>query len=164
MNPIWKIHALLKNKLPKKFIKKLRFVLESRTDFLWKKEFYSQFAEDAVLNSMFESRHWDMLLRQSGMTEKKGFYIDVGACAPKQFSNTFFFYKKGWRGINIDATPGSMKAFNKVRKRDINIEAAISDKNQELLFYSWGAHELTNTFSEVNASKFTQAFVKDPEK
>jgi FkbM family methyltransferase len=164
MNPIWKIHSLLKNKLPKKTIKQLRTIIESQTDFLWRKDSYSQFGEDSVLMGMLEARNWNPELQTSGLSKKKGFYVDVGACAPKQFSNTYLFYKKGWRGINIDATPGSMTIFNKVRKRDINIETAVSDTNQELTFYTWGVHELTNTFSPEHAEEFAKAFGKQPDK
>ncbi len=56
---------------------------------------YSQFWEDMLLNFYF--------LRQ-----QQGFYIDIGAYHPIQLSNTYHFYKRGWREINIDATPGIM--------------------------------------------------------
>jgi hypothetical protein len=160
MNPIWIIHHLVKNKLPKSLIKKLRGLVESNFDFLWEKKFYSQFGEDAILSSMMISRNWNAYKNSKNVS---GFYVDVGACAPKQFSNTYFFYKQGWCGINIDATPGSMNIFKKVRKRDINIEAAVSDESKDLTFYSWGVHELTNTFSIENAELFTKQFGKEPE-
>ena len=44
-----------------------------------------------------------------------------------------FFYKKGWRGINIDALPGSMDLFNKVRPNDINLEGALDIKRKSLI-------------------------------
>lgn len=37
-----------------------------------------------------------------------GIYVDIGAHHPFRFSNTYVFYKRGWRGINVDAMPGSM--------------------------------------------------------
>ena len=95
---------------------------------------YSQEGEDMILMRIFEKQN-------------NGFYIDVGALHPKRFSNTYYFYLKGWRGINIDATPGSMKKFNKTRPNDINIEQAVSDKKTELTFYMFNEPAL-NTFSE----------------
>jgi len=74
--------------------------------FLFKKKYmrsYSSRGEDLILDSIF----YDV---------KKGFYVDVGANNPWSASNTMFFYEKGWSGINIDATPGSMKLFNVIRK------------------------------------------------
>lgn len=76
---------------------------------------YSQEGEDMILKRLFENK-------------KNGFYVDIGAHHPFRYSNTYYFYKKGWRGINIDGTPGVMKKFNKYRKRDVNLEIAISDQ------------------------------------
>ena len=64
-----------------------------------------------------------------------GFYVDVGAHHPFRFSNTYYFYKKGWKGINIDATPGSMVQFDKYRPRDINLEIPIANNNQKIDYY-----------------------------
>ncbi len=83
---------------------------------------YSQEGEDMVLRRIFEN-------------VESGFYVDVGAHHPKRFSNTYYFYKKGWRGINIDAMPGSMNRFRRVRPRDVNIETAVAQEKKELTFY-----------------------------
>jgi len=95
---------------------------------------YSQEGEDMILRNIFEG-------------QKKGFYVDVGAHHPKRFSNTYLFYKMGWSGINIDAMPGSMKAFDKIRSRDINLEVAVSDKKETLTYYVFDEPAL-NGFSE----------------
>lgn len=83
---------------------------------------YSQEGEDMILRRIFENK-------------SDGFYIDVGAHHPKRFSNTFFFYKKGWRGINIDAMPDSMRSFRKERPRDISIEVPISAESKTMTYY-----------------------------
>ena len=61
------------------------------------------------------------------------------------FSNTQYFYEHGWRGINIDATPGSMQLFQQLRPQDINIEALIGDKSETINYYIFGEPAL-NTF------------------
>jgi FkbM family methyltransferase len=66
-----------------------------------------------------------------------GFYVDVGAHHPCRFSNTAVYYLKGWRGINIDAEPNSMKLFRRHRPNDINLEIAISSSETERLFYRY---------------------------
>lgn len=66
---------------------------------------------------------------------KNGTYVDVGAFHPTHLSNTHLLYMNGWRGLNLDATPGSMQAFNNIRPGDINLEQAVSDKEEELVFY-----------------------------
>lgn len=86
-----------------------------------------------------------MILSRIFEGQKTGFYVDVGAHHPKRFSNTYFFYKRGWSGINIDATPGCMKRFDRYRKRDINLEIAIGSKDEELPFHIYNEPAL-NTF------------------
>lgn len=89
----------------------------------------------------------DMVLKRILGNEKKGFYVDIGAHHPQRFSNTYYFYTQGWRGINIDAMPGSMSAFNKSRPADINIEAPVSRRKQTLTFYMFNEPAL-NGFSK----------------
>jgi FkbM family methyltransferase len=101
--------------------------------------YYSQEGEDILLNRIFGK-------------QRDGFYVDVGAHHPKRFSNTYSFYKRGWRGINIDALPGSMKAFQKLRPRDINLEIAISEKEQILTYYMFNEPAL-NGFSKTISTK-----------
>jgi FkbM family methyltransferase len=96
---------------------------------------YSQFGEDLVLATFLDV-----------YSKKNGFYVDIGAYQPKKFSNTFFYYKKGWHGINIDAKPGSMKPFIKKRKRDINLEVGISVEEKEIEFNIF-EESAFNTFS-----------------
>ncbi len=100
---------------------------------------YSQEGEDLILKRIFENK-------------QTGFFVDVGAHHPKRFSNTYLFYQRGWRGINIDPMPGIMQKFNHIRPNDINIEAAISDKKENLTYYIFNEPAL-NTFSETEAKK-----------
>ncbi len=76
--------------------------------------------------------------------------MDVGAHHPVRFSNTYLLYQRGWRGINIDAMPGSMRAFQKVRPRDINIECGVAGKAGLLTYYRFNEPAL-NTFDPVEA-------------
>jgi FkbM family methyltransferase len=96
---------------------------------------YSQDGEDLLIDRL--------LAKPQGAA---GFYVDVGAYHPERFSNTFYFYLRGWRGINIDAMPGSMDAFRETRPRDINLERAVSDVRQTLTYYSF-AEPCLNGFS-----------------
>jgi len=116
-------------------IKTLVYLIVEIFDKSWKysKKSYSQEGEDRVLESLFNE-------------QKIGFYVDIGAHHPFRFSNTYLFYKKGWKGINIDATPKSMDLFNKYRTRDINIEFAVSNSTKPLEYYSFQESAL-NGFS-----------------
>lgn len=82
---------------------------------------YSQTGEDLILNCF---------LKQSS-----GIYIDVGCHDPVIFNNTYLFYKRGWRGINIDANAKYINKFNKIRKKDINICAIVGSTQKYEKFY-----------------------------
>ncbi len=114
------------------FIKKLKEFLNYKIQTSGKLS-YSQAGEDLILDLIF-------------LNKKKGFYIDIGAYHPILSSNTYYFYKKGWRGINIDALSSTIKLFNRKRKNDINIEAGINDEEVEMKFYVF-KNSSYNTFN-----------------
>ena len=92
----------------------------------------------------------DIVLRELFAGQKKGFYVDVGAHHPTRYSNTYYFYTQGWRGLNIDAMPGSMKKFIQTRPRDINVEAAVSKNEVDLVYHIFNIGAV-NTFDEEKA-------------
>jgi len=91
---------------------------------------FAQEGEDIIINGICE----DYEIIRDG---ESGFYVDIGAHHPMRFSNTYHFYLKGWHGLNIDAMPGSMLLFKQYRTRDINVEIPISDKEEEMSYYSF---------------------------
>lgn len=100
---------------------------------------YSQDGEDMILKSFYEKRkHY------------KGFYVDVGAHHPLRYSNTFFFYNRGWKGINIEPTPTAITPFRILRSRDINLNIGVASNPGDLTFYCFNEPAL-NTFSEETA-------------
>jgi FkbM family methyltransferase len=101
---------------------------------------WSQEGEDLILSRFFEQ-------------QPRGFYVDVGAHHPHRFSNTYKFYLKGWKGINIDATPGSMNLFNKLRKRDVNLEIPVSSKSQKMLFYIFNEPALNGFSKDISQER-----------
>ena len=129
----------LKNILPESLYWPIRKFYDDKINPFYVKS-YSQEGEDLILNRILDEK-------------KGGFYIDVGAHHPKRFSNTFFFYNRGWRGINIEARPGSKKSFDKVRPRDINLEIPISEKEEELTYYIFNDPALNGFSSELSKER-----------
>ena len=101
---------------------------------------YSQEGEDLILINILGEK-------------KEGFYIDVGVHHPERFSNTFLFYIRGWREINIEARPGSKKTFDKVQPRDINVEVPISSENKILKYYMFNEPALNGFSEEMSNSR-----------
>ncbi len=100
---------------------------------------YSQDGEDMIIRSFYEEAY-----------KYKGFYIDIGAHHPFRFSNTAYFYKKGWQGLNVEASPDLIKHFIDKRTRDINLNVGVSDKKDILRFFMF-REPAVNTFDAERA-------------
>jgi FkbM family methyltransferase len=101
---------------------------------------YAQEGEDLILETFFHD-------------VQSGFFVDVGAYHPIRFSNTYLFYQKGWRGINIDARPNSMDMFKQIRPNDINIEVAIGQKEEVLTYYMFDEPGLNGFSKEISEDR-----------
>jgi FkbM family methyltransferase len=84
---------------------------------------YSQFAQDLVLRLCYF------------FNQRSGFYVDIGANHPYSLSNTCYFYKRGWSGINIEPNPDFVESLKKERQRDININCAVASQDGTMDFY-----------------------------
>jgi len=110
------------------------------------------FVKKCSLPHSFAQEGEDMILSEIFAGEREGFYVDVGAHHPCRFSNTYHFYLRGWNGINIDATPGSMEPFRLHRARDINLELAIGERDCDAIFHIFNEPAL-NTFDAQLANE-----------
>ncbi len=83
---------------------------------------YGEFGEDILVNRILKNI-------------EAGRYVDVGCYHPFKGSLTAQLYKKGWKGINIDLSKSSIDLFNLVRKKDINLNLAVSDFNGQTSYF-----------------------------
>ena len=74
---------------------------------------YSQCGEDAVIASLFSRE------------EEPQYYLDLGCYHPMKWSNTYLFYRRGWRGVCVDASNLYAKDWQKFRPQDNHIMAAV---------------------------------------
>ena len=132
----------------------LKFLLNSKNNFLRKVYFFyniylrnfkylrgrSQFNEDTYISSFFEKDY-------------KGKFVDLGCFHPTRDNNTFKFYKKKWKGINVDLNPITIELFNFFRSNDTNINCAISDKKTLKKMYFVNDFSPLNTL-DINHLKF----------
>jgi hypothetical protein len=115
------------------------------------KEFYSQFGEDASLQTFFSNQEWTKEKKAAEIP--KGFYVDIGCYNPIEISNTYWFFKRGWKGINVDLSTEAIAAFNNARPNDINLVAAITNSEavSEIDFFEFGLSSVYNTLDEESA-------------
>ena len=100
----------------------------------------SQFGEEKFILSYFDKKY-------------KGKFVDIGCFHPTRHNNTYTMYKQGWCGINIDLNPLTIELFNFFRTKDININAAISDNEENKTLYFINELNTQNTL-EANHLSF----------
>jgi len=100
---------------------------------------------DPFVNLAYSQDGEDMILRRLFERQKTGFYVDVGAHHPFRFSNTCYFYRRGWRGINVDPNPEALEVFRRARPADVNVCVGVSDAPGNLSFHFFNEPAL-NTF------------------
>lgn len=98
--------------------------------------YYGQNREDLVLLAFFPK-------------QKKGYYVDVGACDPIKYSVTKLFYEKGWRGINIEPQSRAFEALKSDRPRDINENIGVSDKQGTITLREYENESLSTSNKKV---------------
>mgnify|MGYP002509467386 CR=1 FL=1 len=87
----------------------------------------------------------EMFLRAFFGEKRDGVYIDVGANHPWRFSNTFWAYSRGWKGINIEPDVRNYELLSGIRSRDVNLNCGVSDVETSMDYYIFEESAL-NTF------------------
>ncbi|MBX6311667.1 MAG: FkbM family methyltransferase [Isosphaeraceae bacterium] len=99
---------------------------------------YAQNMEDILLDRLFQGR--------------PGTFVDIGANHPFIDSNTYFFYLRGWRGVNIEPDPRSHAQLQEHRPEDLNLAVAVSEvDSSELTFYEVDDHGTPTGLSTLSA-------------
>ena len=98
---------------------------------------FGEFAEDVFIGRLLKSIN-------------NGKYVDVGCYHPFKGSLTAKLYQKKWSGINIDISKTSIDLFKMARKKDINLNCAISNFNGKTFFFQNGPINQQNSLLKSN--------------
>jgi len=104
-----------------------------------KGNYFGEFGEDILINRFFRKKN-------------DGFYVDIGCYHPIKGSLTYYLYKKGWRGLNVDLSKVSIDLFKLARPKDYNIHAAVADFDGETHFFENGMINQQNTLENNGAN------------
>ena len=129
------------------FLKFLSIFLKS---FTTKKISYSYGGIDSLIANIFKDNN-------------DGFYVDIGCGHPIKNNNTYLLNKRGWKGINIDLDEENIDLFNIYRKKDENINIAVSNDNKEVDLYFYHSKSAINTISK-EAANYQKAKVSSVKK
>ncbi len=94
----------------------------------------------------------DLILARFMEPRECGFYVDVGAHDPFRFSNTAYFYLRGWSGLNIEPDPDGALRIQRYRGRDTTVNLGVGTTQSEMAFFRFDEPAL-NTFSAALASR-----------
>ena len=95
----------------------------------------------------------DIFIRRFFKNEKKGFYVDIGSYHPIKGSLTYYLFKKGWKGLNVDLSKVSVDLFKISRPNDFNINAAITNFDGETEYFESGVINQQNSLVSKNDKK-----------
>jgi FkbM family methyltransferase len=130
----------------KKIFKKMPLILQ-----VVMRNIRSKFVDIYAIKS-YSQEGEDIILRRVFSDQTSGYYIDVGAHHPRRLSNTCYFYKLGWTGINIEPNPNAFLTFQKERPRDLNLQLGVAAKPSMLKYYHFNDPAL-NTFDSKLSKK-----------
>lgn len=69
------------------------------------KESYAQLGEDLVVDHYLSGK-------------SSGYYVDIGAFQPLYLSNTYLFYKRGWKGVCVEPNALIAGEYREMRPND----------------------------------------------
>lgn len=93
------------------------------------------------------SQNWEDIAIEKILGKKRqGFYLEIGAYHPTRLSNTYRFYKNGWRGVVVEPNPAVKSLFKRIRPEDLLVTAGVGKKAGEMNYYKYLIPAL-NTFS-----------------
>lgn len=113
----------------------------------WEKDTYSQSGEDAIIQ---------YILMVTGVKITETTYLDLGANHAKDLSNTYALYKKGARGVLVEANKKLIPELKMFRNNDEIINKCVSTNTGEYIdFYVLNGDGLSTT-SKESAEQFIQ--------
>lgn len=81
-------------------------------------------------------------------------YLDIGANEPKKFSNTYFFYLKGCRGVLVEPDPSLHVSLVRERPKDTCLQVGVASVEEAARPFFVMSTPTLNTFSEEEAQRY----------
>lgn len=103
---------------------------------------YAQNGEDLVLSGALEPGG-------------RGWYVDVGASEPVLGSVTHHFYRRGWRGVNVEPKADIHARLVRARPDDVNLQVALGREQGRLTFHEFEVEGIS-TLAAASARHFIE--------
>ncbi len=113
---------------------------------IYYKRSYSQCGEDLLVSFVLDT-----------LDIRRPRYLDLGAHHPYYLSNTYLFYRRGARGVNVEADPRLAARLRRARPRDVTLNVGVGPEAGVLEFYVLSVPTLS-TFSSEEAKRYSEQF------
>lgn len=121
-------------------------IFSERTDNFWMK--YSQAGEDCIC---------EFILMMLGYRWEDCSYLDLGANHAKELSNTYFFYKRGVRGVLVEANPDLIPELKFYRNGDVVINKCVTVSGEDAVDFYIMSGDGLSTFDLDSANAAIEA-------
>jgi Methyltransferase FkbM domain len=108
-------------------------------------ESFSQAGEDLIVRFFFQFRGIGKIT-----------YLDVGANDPIELNNTYYFYRRGHRGVLVEPNVSLCEKLRAVRPEDTTLVAGIGGTAAKEADYYIMTYPALNTFSKEEADHQTE--------
>ena len=105
---------------------------------------YAMEGEDVILRSLLRKKI------------NEGSYFDIGCSEPIRNSNTYLFYKRGWRGIAVDGRDLASQ-WREHRPGDHFENCLLGERNCKLEFWTFPDATM-NTADSITAARYAERF------
>lgn len=110
--------------------------------------FYGQHGEDFLLDKIFREK-------------PNGYFVEVGCLDGIEYSNTYYFEKKGWNGACIEAHSDFISALTKNRPNSDVVHCAVGEDNiDKVIFYANKAGSLS-TLDKNEEERWKTKYTED---
>jgi FkbM family methyltransferase len=103
----------------------------------------------------YAQNYEDVILHRALKDIESGFYIDIGAQDPVEYSVTKALYDHGWRGINVEPVAHWFEKLVVDRPHDINLQLAAAERQGNLHLY-----EILNTGLSTTSAEFAHRHIE----
>ena len=110
--------------------------------------FYSQHGEDFLLNKIFKGK-------------ADGYFVEIGCLDGIEYSNTYYFEKKGWKGTCIEAHNDFINVLQRNRPNSSIVHCAVGEDDvKSVIFYANKVGSLS-TLDKNEEERWKKNYSKD---
>ena len=90
--------------------------------------------------------------------KRNGFFVEIGCLDGIEYSNTYFFEKKGWNGICVEAHHDFIEMLKKNRPGSSIVHCAVGEKNEDHVTFYANAIGSLSTLDKSEEERWNKSY------